>query len=103
MTPARVDPLSPLLLSVLFLTLASLFVCGCGFLIWEALFGTMPAVIFAWRGLLRANALLREKATATHLVALVLAMVVATIAGVLLGKTIADVVWLGHDPLLPLR
>ena len=61
MTQTRVDPLSPLLLSVLFLALASLFVCCCGFLMWEALFGTMPAVIFAWRGLLRANALLARR------------------------------------------
>ncbi|MEN6449543.1 MAG: hypothetical protein ABFC96_03545 [Thermoguttaceae bacterium] len=84
----------PLGLAVVLLLQVALLAYGCGCLSAFALPLSYPAIMFAWQALLLANDRNRL---------LVPAAIVAIVAGVVFGKNLADVVWLGQSPLLPFR
>jgi hypothetical protein len=81
-------------LSAALLVVTPAFVCTCGHLDASVLPVTLPAALLAWRALVLANK--RGSLLAP-------AILIAVVAGVVLGKNVADVVWLGHDPLWPFR
>jgi hypothetical protein len=102
----RASPAWSLILSVGLLCVVPLFVCACGHLDWMALFVTAPAAALAWRGLLISQSNLYatgEEPRGSNIIFFVTAVLIATLAGVVLGKNFADVAWLGHDPLWRLR